>query len=97
MINYIAPNAHYGYSVTLYDNIVVSRIASSNTITVKLPFACKVYKSNKQTYNQQSSSNPTSNVSGGGYITDLSANTTYTTSGYNLFIEKYGGEKYGTF
>lgn len=66
--------------MTLDNGTIVKRIVSTNNIDITIPFDCKLYKVNMETYNQQSSSNP-NNIISGGYVTDLSAGDTYRVGG----------------
>lgn len=77
-LTYIAPNAHYDYNVALDYGVTIQRILQTNNVIITLPFNCKVYSVNLETYNQQSSTNPNNIVTGGGYVTTLLTNTPYT-------------------
>ena len=76
-ITHIQPNAQYGYTVTISDNIVIKRLDSSNDIDITIPFKCKVYGADEETYNQQSSTNPNTIHNNYGYKKIINANETY--------------------
>jgi hypothetical protein len=85
-ITHIQPDAHREYAVTISDGITIYRFPNSNDIAIKIPFECKVYGADEETYNQQSSTNPNTIHNNYGYKKIINANETYNFNGGDSIV-----------